>query len=215
MKASQAQQALKSSRRGYTSTSINQTCWHIFHIRNIPPLSFSSMLPTGRSKLKSKFLSWSCQVGFLAMTYRARYHYCSERCKGRKLRGACKTLPSCRVVYLFSYWSCLSLRNNDCFIKFLKSPMLHCALTFVMLKISDLSLCNLSPKLLWWYFSCTVLLLLSLCCYSHALSFLNSDIRFLRGDDCPGIKIAPSPLLFPLPGCLNFGLVMYLISIMH
>lgn len=50
----------------------------------IPSFSAVVSSPWRDFKLKSK-LRWSCQAGFLAVAYRARCHYFSERHKGRKL----------------------------------------------------------------------------------------------------------------------------------
>lgn len=62
------------------------------------------------TKIKSKILIWNCQLGFLAVSYRAKYHHCAENAKGGNwaIKEACKTLSSCRMLYLFSYWSCFS-----------------------------------------------------------------------------------------------------------
>lgn len=79
----------------------------IFAIHLIfPPFSAAVCCPWRGSKLKPKFLSWSWQAGFLPLTYRTRYHYCSISFWA--IKGVCKTLSSCQVVYLFPYWSCFS-----------------------------------------------------------------------------------------------------------
>lgn len=73
---------LKEAPLQYPST----TAVGIFAIHlTVPSFSAAVSCPWRGSKLKSKLLSWSCQAGFLAVTYRARCHYFSERYKGRKL----------------------------------------------------------------------------------------------------------------------------------
>lgn len=177
----------------------------IFAIHLIFPPFPAAVLPMGGSKLKSKFLSWSCQTGFLAVTYRARHHYCSERCKGRKQQLG-ELVKPCQAaewsIYFLIDLAFLSLRSNDCLIKFHKFPMSHCALTFVMLKISDLQFCNLSPKLLWCYFSCScspavILVLLFSCPYTSKLRYQISHRRWLPWhDNCPFFPASPYTMLF-------------------
>lgn len=118
----------KTKKKKKRSTSINHICWHIYHTPNIFSLSWSSY---GNHEgdlnwnLNSSFKVVKLDSWFLSLIYRTRYHYCFERCKGRKLsnKGTCKTLSSCKwSVYSPIDLVFFSLRNNECPIKFFKSP---------------------------------------------------------------------------------------------
>lgn len=128
-----------------------------------------------------------------------------QREETEQLQELVKPLSSCRMVYLFSIdIAFLSLRDNDCLIKSLRFPKF--ALCLNLCNDKDLRFAILKSVFHSVIFDLNchgdifVLLLSSLCCYSHALAPLNSNTRFLIGDDCSSMAIVLAWLL-PLLSC--------------